>query len=378
MKRRAPTILISCGEISGDLHASFLVKELLRRFPNASIMAFGGEEVGRAGADLLFHFKDYSVLGFSDVLANLPRFFKLEKSLKKKIASGVDLFIPVDYPGLNLRLASYAKKKGVPVLYYISPQIWAWGRSRLKMIQNSVDYMAFILPFEKNLYQNIRSEFVGHPFIEDHALPPPVSQSERSGIGLLPGSRKPEVERVLPVLLKAALEISRLKEGVRFSIGMAPSIQESVYGRIVDSVGVPALLHENAQDVMRNSELLLVASGSATLQVALFESPLIIVYKVSPLNYLLAKRLVKIENIGLVNIVLGEKVCREFIQGEARPKVIAQHAIELLDNAGARDAMIGKFRKLRGMLSGNGGCRRVAEIAGELIFSGNRMEAAGK
>ena len=191
MTNQKPTILVSCGETSGDMHAAVLVERLLERLPGATIVAMGGDRVREAGAELLHHMEDYAVLGFSGILTRLPRFIRLERSLKARLKRGIDLFIPVDYPGLNLRLASYARGLGIPVLYYICPQVWAWGGKRVATIERSVDSLALILPFEERLFHSIDREFVGHPFVEDHRLPEPLPQSEREGIGLLPGLHSP-------------------------------------------------------------------------------------------------------------------------------------------------------------------------------------------
>lgn len=368
---KTPTILVTCGETSGDLHASNLVSELLRRIPNARILALAGDRVAAAGATLVHHVDDYAIMGFSGVLTNLPKFARLERSLKQVLADGVDLFIPVDYPGLNLRLAGHARKLGIPVLYYISPQIWAWGRRRLQKLARSVDYMAVILPFEEEIYrhQGVPAEFVGHPFVEDHDLPLPREQGKRSGVGLLPGSRPQEVRRILPVLLEAAERIRVSRASERFAIGMSPAVPVALYKQILSRYELEVELERNTEDVMASSSLLLVASGTATLQGALFETPLIIVYRLSMLNYLIARKLVKISHIGLVNIILGEEICPEFVQINAKPKSIAKQALALLENRTERESMISKFGALREMLAGPGGCRRVAEISQQLIES---------
>lgn len=364
-----PKILLCCGEASGDLHASVVVKEILRRMPHAEIVCMGGDHIARAGAELLFHIDRYAMMGFSDILANLGRFIDLERKLKRILMDGVDLFIPVDYPGMNLRLASYAKKRGIPVLYFISPQIWAWGRKRIHKIGRSVDRMAVILPFEEEIYseEGIRVDYVGHPFVEDHDLPRPLPDGEREGIGLLPGSRPQEVRRILPVLLAASRRIAKRKEGSRFVIGRNSSVPLDIYRRELGRFGMDIRIDDDAMDVMRRSQLLLVASGTATLQGALLETPLVIVYRVSAFNYLLARRLVKIQNIGLVNIILGQTVSPEFVQNDAKPDRIARAALDLIEDTGARNRMIGRFHELQNILSGGGGCGRVAEIAGELI-----------
>jgi lipid-A-disaccharide synthase len=235
----------------------------------------------------------------------------------------------------------------------------------------SVDYMAVILPFEEQIYRDhgIPVEFVGHPFVEDHALPDPRDQGQRSGIGLLPGSRSSEVRRLLPLFLETATHIQEARPDERFVIGLSPSVPTSLYEKIVSRQDLQVDFEENSQSVMADSRLLLVASGSATLQGALFATPLIIVYRVSLLNYLVARRLMKIDNIGLVNIILGEEICPEFVQVEAKSKSIAKTAIGLLENPQERDSMVARFGSLREMLAGPGGCRRVAEISEQLINS---------
>jgi lipid-A-disaccharide synthase len=366
-----PNILLCCGEASGDLHASILVKEILHRIPGAKIVCMGGDRTARAGAEVRFHIDQYAVMGFSGVLANLGKFIRLEQRLKHLLRDGADLFIAVDYPGLNLRLAAYAKKRGIPVLYFISPQIWAWGGNRIHKIGRSVDRMAVILPFEEEFYrrQGIAVDYVGHPFVEDHELPPPIAPGEREGIGLLPGSRPQEVRRILPLLLASARHIAGRREGTRFVIGRNPSVPLDIYRQALARFNMNIRIDDDALQVMRRSRLLLVASGTATLQGALLGTPLVIVYRVSAFNYFLARHMVMIPNIGLVNIILGRTVCPEFIQNEAKPEAIGAAALEIIEDAAAGDRMLAQFSALKDMLSGGGGCRRVAEIAQELIAS---------
>lgn len=367
--RLKPTILISCGEASGDMHAAKLVAELYNKYPEANVIALGGEHVARSGAELLYDIGDYAIIGFSGIVTKFPRLVRLERGLKKALNNGVDLFIPVDYPGMNLRLAAHAKRRGIPVLYYISPQVWAWGTGRIRRLSENVDYMAVILPFEESFFRErgIPAEFVGHPLVEDHHLPDPVDQSARSGVGLLPGSRTSEVRRILPVLLSAAEEIRKTDPTIRFSVGRSPSVERRIYKKIVSRHSVEVDIEEAAQDVLARSKLLLVASGTATLEGALCETPLVIVYRMSMLNYFIARRLVKIRNVGLVNIILGEEVCPEFIQSEAQPQPIAKTAVRLLNDTRAREGMIDNFRRLRTILAAKGGCRRVAAMTEKLL-----------
>jgi lipid-A-disaccharide synthase len=367
--RKPPTILITCGEASGDLHASRLVTELLGRFPGAKVLAFGGEKVAEAGATILFRIEDYAIIGFSGVATKLPKLVRLERGLKKALDDGVDLFIPVDYPGLNLRLAAHAKSRGIPVLYYISPQVWAWGAGRVRKLSQAVDRMAVILPFEEDFFKRhgIAAEFVGHPLVEDHALPEPRPQKTRSGVGLLPGSRPSEVRRILPILLSAAEEISKRRPGLTFSIGRSPFVPRRIYEKIISRHSVRVDIEEKTREIMSASRLLLVASGTATLEGALFETPLVVVYRMSKINYFIASRLVKIDNIGLVNIILGSGICPEFVQARADPKLIAEETLRLLGDDHLRESMVERFKGLRTMLSGRGGCRRVAEMSQTLL-----------
>lgn len=367
--RSSPTILISSGEMSGDLHAAQLVRRLIERIPDARIVAFGGDRCREAGAELLFHYHDYDVLGITGVLMGLHRFARLERSLKARLNEGVDLFIPVDYPGLNLRLASHARSRDVPVLYYISPQVWAWGSKRLDKIARTVDRMAVILPFEEELYKKrgISAEFVGHPFVVDHEVPDPLADDARDGVGLLPGSRLQEVKRILPALAASALRMRETEPGLEFTVARNPALPDSLYRDILDTNGLQAGIDDDAVRVMRGARLLLVASGTSTLQGALMCTPLVIVYKASAFNYFLGRKLIKISRIGLVNIILGESVCPEFIQNDAVPGNIVPAALDLLHDGERRSKMLDGFERLRKVLSGGRGCERVADMALELL-----------
>lgn len=366
--RSSPTIVLCSGEMSGDIHAAVLVRQLRKEMPDARVLAMGGDRCREAGAELLFHYRDYAILGITAVLANLPRLAGLERSLKRHI-NDADLFVAVDYPGLNLRLAAHARSKGVPVLYYISPQVWAWGAGRLDRMARVVDRMAVILPFEKPIYEEkgIPVEFVGHPLVVDHAPPEPRPQEERSGVGLLPGSRPQEVRRILPALLDAARRVRDTHPGERFVVARSSGVGAAMYDELIRCSGMDVDVSDDSTAVMRDSKVLLVASGTATLEGALAETPLVIVYRASPINYFLARRVMTIDRIGLINVILGENVAPELVQKEATPEAIAAHAAGLLDEPARRDRMLESFRLLPTMLSGGRGCARVAEIASELI-----------
>jgi len=358
------TIVMVCGETSGDMHAATLVQRLRERMQDVRILAMGGERCREAGAEVRFDYHDYAILGFTGVLANLFRLWKLERALKRLI-NEADLFIAVDYPGLNLRLAAYAKRRGVPVLYYISPQVWAWGEGRVEKIKHTVDRLAVILPFEEDWFRErgMEVEYVGHPFVVDHPLPPPPAEEARSGVGVLPGSRVQEVERILPAMLEAARHLGA--SPVRIARGA--TVAAEIYRRILDKSGVEAEFDDDPVAVMGGSRVALVASGTATLQTALMGTPLVVVYRVNALNYALARRVIKIDCIGLVNVALGERVAPELIQGDATPERIAEEAGRLLSDERLRRGMRERFVGLRERLSGGEGCRRVADIAAELL-----------
>jgi lipid-A-disaccharide synthase len=363
-----PTIVLSCGEMSGDLHAGRLVTHLRERLPRHRVVAFGGERCAQAGAELLFHYREYAILGFTGVLASLPRLWRLERALRSRLRAA-DLFIGVDYPGLNLRLAAHARRLGVPVLYYISPQVWAWGAGRIPKMARVIDKLAVILPFEEAFFRarGVSAEFVGHPLVVDETPPEPVPWEAREGVGLLPGSRAQEVARILPVQLGAAAHLAARGSADRFVIGRSPAVPRATYERIVVRSGVAAIIDDDAAAVIRRSRLALVASGTATLQTALMETPLVVVYRVSPLNYWLARGLVTVDDIGLVNVVLGKRVAPELVQGAATPSALAAAAATLLDDEAQAEAMRVRFRGLRALLGGGRGSARVAEMAAELV-----------
>ena len=359
-------IVLCAGELSGDMHAAHVVAQLARRgAPN--VVGMGGAHCAAAGMDVRFHHRDYAVIGFTGVLAGLPKFYRLERAMKSLI-DRASLFIAVDYPGLNLRLCEHAKRRGVPVLYYIAPQVWAWGAGRVERMKRCVDRVAVVLPFEREIYARagIPVEFVGHPFVVDHELPAPRPDSEREWVALLPGSREGEVRHMLPLLIESAKRLRTLRSGSRFVIAKSPVVADALYRSALARASLDARLEDDAVEALSRARVAMVASGTATLQAALLETPLAIVYRTSPLNYALARRLVTIAHVGLVNVLLGEEVAPEFVQGRARPDAIASAAADLLDDSPRRAAMLERFRELRARLGGGTGAVRVADMAVEL------------
>jgi len=353
-------IVLCAGELSGDMHAAHVVRAL--RAGGASVAGMGGAHCAAAGMDVRYHHRDYAVIGFTGVVAALPKFYRLERAMKALIDRAA-LFIAVDYPGLNLRLCEYAKRRGVPVLYYIAPQVWAWGAKRVERMRQCVDHVAVVLPFETEIYRRagIPVEFVGHPFIVDHELPDPTPQAHRDGIALLPGSRPTEVRQMLPVITAAAQEIARARPGTRFVIAQSPVVDEEHYAHALRACD--ARLEPDAVAALSGARAAVVASGTATLQSALLETPLVVVYRTTAINYALARRMVTIENIGLVNVLLGERVAPELVQDEARAPAVARTLLDIAEDEPRRDAMLRRFRELRTSLAGGGGAERVAELA---------------
>ncbi|MCI0452307.1 MAG: lipid-A-disaccharide synthase [Candidatus Latescibacteria bacterium] len=361
-------IVLCAGELSGDMHAAHVVAELRAR-AIARVVGMAGAHCAEAGMDVRHHHRDYAVIGFTGVLAGLPKFYKLERTMKSLI-DRASLFIAVDYPGLNLRLCEHARRRGVPVLYYIAPQVWAWGAGRVQRMRRCVDRVAVVLPFETEIYrqEGMAVEFVGHPFVVDHELPAPRPDGKRQWVALLPGSRESEVRHILPLLVATARVLARLRPQTRFVVAQSPVVAENIYQDALR--GFDARLERDAVEALAGACAAVVASGTATLQSALLETPLAIVYRTSALNYALARRLVTIDRVGLVNVLLGSEVAPEFVQERAEPDEIARAIIALVEDSARRDATIARFRALRASLGGGTGARRVAEMALELRAGG--------
>ncbi len=378
-KNGSRKILLVAGEASADLHASHVVRELKKKDPSLCIAGIGGEALRRAGMEILFDARDLSVVGIVEVVARLPQIRKAFNTLKQQLEKDPPgLLILLDYPDFNLRLAAVAKKHNVPVLYYISPQIWAWRQGRAKKIARLVDYMAVVFPFEVPLYERygVPVQFVGHPLLDRE-----VPAFDRDGsqelpgvkpgwpvIGLLPGSRSSEIERLLPVMLDAADIIRAAFPAAQFIIPVAPGITKEEIAAHVARKNIPAAVVENEfHRALHACSLVLVASGTATLETALMQKPMIILYRVSALTYLIGRLLIRVPCIGLANIVAGKKVVPELIQGQATPEQVAREAIALLRDTGRLQEMERELGYIRQRLGAPGASQRVARIAGEML-----------
>lgn len=354
---------IITGEASGDLHASNLVKEMKNIFPGCSFRAWGGDLLAASGAEVVRHIRDLAFMGFAEVIMNLRTIFKNIEFCKKDILEWKpDAVILVDYPGFNLRIAKFLKEKGIPVYYYISPQVWAWKSSRVNTIKRTVDKMITILPFEKDFYRSfgMEVEYVGHPLLDalgEEMQDRGSSQSNpRSGIiALLPGSRKQEIEAKLPLMTA----LTRRFPEYEFRIAGAPSISPEFYAKFTN--GKIPVVHGKTYALLQESEAALVTSGTATLETALLGIPEVVCYKGNPLSFAIAKRIVNVKYISLVNLIMNEEVVKELIQQELTVDNLERELRRVLDRS-HREWLFGKYRELRKVLGGTGASRRAAEL----------------
>ena len=371
------TILIIAGETSGDLHGSKLVRSMRAANNNLFFCGIGGPALKDAGVRILIDASELTVVGITEVLGKLPTIYRGMARIKKLLRSlQPDLLILIDFPDFNLNIAVTAKKIGIPVLYYVSPQIWAWRPGRVKRIGRLIDHIAVILPFEETFYKqhNIPVSFVGHPLL-DTDLPAidEILKKETSAspvVGLVPGSRESEITRHLAVMLDSAGLIERHFKAVKFIVSQAPGIGGGVLETIVrnhpmgDNIEIVA--HDIA-DVFLRSDLIIAASGTVTLQAALYGTPMVIIYKVSPISAWVARALVRVDHIGLVNLVAGREIVPEFLQHQASPENIAAAATGMLNDGASLDRLKHELLELRNALGGAGASSRVADIAMQML-----------
>lgn len=368
-------ILIVAGEASGDLHAAYLVTQLKKVSPDLSFYGLGGDNMKAAGVDVDFDLTKLAVVGFFEILKNYSRFKKIFDDLLLKTKEiKPDAAILVDYPGFNLRLAKELKAMGIRVIYYISPQVWAWGRKRIAFIKTHIDLMLVLFKFEEILYRDgkFNVKFVGHPLLDivksstnhDRFLESLSLKTGNTTIALLPGSREREVLNHLPVMLGAAQKIHAKHKEAQFLICRSHALPRELFKKIVDTFKIEfsyKILDDETYDGIAASQFVIVASGTATLETAILNKPMVIVYKVSFLTWLLAKLFIKIPYIGLVNVVAGERIVPELIQFEATPQNIAQKALELLDDKKALEKIHAELYALKNTLGIPGASRRAAE-----------------
>ena len=353
---------IIAGEASGDLHASNLMVALKKLDQQADFRYFGGDKMQAQGGVLVKHYRDLAFMGFLEVLLNLGTILKNLNFCKKDIRQyHPDVVILVDYPGFNMRMAQYLHKSGIPVIYYISPQIWAWNQSRVHQIRKTVDKMLVILPFEQAFYKqhNVDVEFVGHPLLDALAgtsarlleLP-----EDEPTVALLPGSRKQEISLVLPVMLETA----RLMPEVNFVVAGVSALGDYFYQSFIGSSKVKVLMNQTYQ-LLSASQAALVTSGTATLETALIGTPEVVCYKGGAISYQIAKRVIRTKYISLVNLIMEKPIVKELIQQELTPVNLKNELNALLNDKKKRAQMQNDFIILRQKLGGEGASANAAE-----------------
>ncbi|MBI5149232.1 MAG: lipid-A-disaccharide synthase, partial [Candidatus Omnitrophica bacterium] len=366
--------IIVAGEASGDLHAAHLVDELKRIDPGLTFSGVGGARMRASGVELYRDMSSLAVVGFLEVLKHyreIREVFNLV--LKKMDAVKPQAVILVDYPGFNLRLAKEIKKRGIPVIYYISPQVWAWKANRVRQVAQYVDKMLVFFPFEKEFYaqRGVQVEFVGHPLVDSVRPTMPEIEfmkthglvSHRLTIGLLPGSRQNEIHQILPVMLEAADLLHQEFKQTQFIVLKAHTIERTLLEPLCQKASCqPIIIDEQTYDGINASDLCMVASGTATLETAILEKPMVIVYKTSLLTWLLARYLVKIPHIGLVNVVAGKKVVPECVQFEANGKEIAAELKKIFTDEVRISGIKTDLRKVKETLGPGGSAQRCAGI----------------
>lgn len=371
-----PRILLSAGEPSGDLHGAAVARALRVRWPEAELYGLGGPLMAAAGVRLLASLDELAVMGLAEVASRIPFFLRLLRRLRDELSMRPpQLVLPIDYPGFNLRLARSAKQRGVPVLYYIAPQVWAWRRGRAKKLARYADRLAVILPFEESLFREAGADvtFVGHPLLD--VEPPRRARQElcveldidaaRPILALFPGSRVQEIERHLPLFSEAARRVQQRRPEVQPVIAAGSALSDDAFG------DVSFARTRDAWELLHHAAAALVKSGTSTLQAALSNTPMVIAYRMHTVTFAVARRLVQIEDIGLANLVAGERVVVELLQDAATPEALGAALDPLFDIDGPdRRRVETGLARVRGALSaGDGGsaAERVAGLATQLI-----------
>lgn len=365
-------LLLVAGEASGDLHGGNLARELKELIPNLVLEGSGGKKMRQAGVSTLFDIEQMGAVGVFELIGSLFHHWKIYQTFSSSISKGkYDAAVLINYPGLNLRLARKCKAQGVPVFFFISPQVWAWERGRIKAIRKTGKKIFVLLPFEESIYREagVDVEFQGHPFID--IVPPDKSKKEAlkglgldpalKTIGILPGSRKMEVEKLFDTMLEASVKIKKEFPLCQFVIPVADTIDpEAILEKLGSNPLNIKVVHQKAYEVMYCSDFLIIASGSATLEAGILACPMVIVYKVGALTYSLFRHVVNVEHFGLVNIVAGKRIVPELLNQEASPDNIAREALRVLKDPAHQDRVKKDLLEVRRSLGRPGVVQRIA------------------
>ena len=366
-------LLLSCGEPSGDLYAGALVRELRAIDPGVMVSGLGGPAFSSAGGHLLEDYRDLAVTGFTGPLAGMPRYFSAWRRLVRFARrERPDALVLIDFPDFNFFAGRSLHRLGIPVVYYISPQVWAWRPKRLATIRSFAARVLVIFPFEEAIYREggVPVEFVGHPLVE--LARPELDRSTfllRHGlsaaaptVAILPGSRNNEVSHHLPDLLRAATLIRRSVPTAQFVVARAPNLAPEPFDRVpADAPSGAVVVEGEADSVLAAADVVLAASGTATVQTALHDKPMVIVYRVSPLEYRLLRRLITVKMVGMVNLIAGELIVPELIQDAFTPDAVAREAVSMLTDPGRVERIRAGLSRVRAKLDGSGASRRAAE-----------------
>ncbi len=364
-------LMIIAGEASGDLHGGDLCRELIKLQPGLSLFGMGGEKMKDAGVELIQEISRTGVVGFWEVYKDLGHYRRIFKKMVAELDNHrPDGVILIDYPGFNIRFARQAHRRGIKVIYYISPQVWAWGAGRVRKLEQSVDKMLVIFDFEKEFYRDssLPVEFVGHPLVDNFpadlsrgSASPGLKAKDRPWIGLLPGSRATELEKLLPLLVKTAALIRQELPTAEFVLPLASPSLEKIVLPYLSGLSFPIHLRiGRSREVLAAADLVIAASGTVTLEAAAAATPLIVVYKISLFSWLLARFLIKVPYISLVNLVGGEEIVPEYLQFQATPPRVARRVLRLFSHPEEREEMIKRLMEVRRKLGPPGAARRAA------------------
>lgn len=382
------SILIVAGEASGDIHGAELVREFKKIHKDARFYGIGGDGMTKEGVETSYHVRQMSFLGFFEVLKHLPFIKNVLKDLEAQLDQRrPDLVVLVDYPGFNLKFAQAVRKRGIPVVFFISPQVWAWRRGRVKKIARLVDLMLVIFPFEEEIYQKagIPVRFVGHPLrdVVHSSLSKPEFfkgiglNPKNPTIGLFPGSRHQEVERLLPEMIRSLGRLKGELPGLQAILAQAPTLDKVVYDSFLPKDDSVVVVQNKTYDAMKHVDVALVASGTATLETALIGTPMIILYKMAPISYWIGRMLVRLKNIGLANIVAGKTVVPELIQNQASPEKIVPKVLAYFKDDDYRSKVVGQLAVIAEKLGEPGAARHAAEAISDFFNMDDTQKERG-
>ena len=378
--KKTKTVMIIAGEASGDMHGASLVREMLKIDPSLNFYGIGGNKMQDAGVKLLVNAAQIAVVGLTEVISKLGTLFRIIRQVKKSLDEmKPELVILIDYPDFNLNfVAPAAKKRNIKILYFISPQVWAWRKSRINKIKRLVDKMAVILPFEVDTYaaKGFVVDYVGHPLLD--LVKPTYSKQEsqikfnldesKTTIGLLPGSRRSEVVKLLPEMLKAAEILAQQIQNLQFILPLADTLEEKTVGDIISGFTVKVkVISGQTYDAISCCDLAIVASGTATLETALLKVPMVIIYKLSPITYFIGRLIVNAKTIGLANIIAGKTVVPELLQKDASADRIAAEALYILTDGERKQEMIKELSAISSKLGNPGAARKTAQLACDML-----------